>query len=231
MYDPKTREWLPVAGVTSILRASRQLYYEGCQTRYGCNKFSFDTTGTLCDFLEAIGDKRASLRYITIEPKGYMPRKACKAFELLQSARSLRHIEVHHLDLCGGRGKYESAIIRPHSPSEIVDHASALLKMLKRSYEAQNVNADVQDVLVLTELRDCGEVEYILPGAVHPVASHSRLMGRPGDIWWHKQCNCVYSQAETNHQRLAAEMKQEAVKQLGLDRVSRRGRRMRELAK
>lgn len=234
MYDPKTRKWLLAPGIASVLRASRQLYQEGSQTLYACNRFSFDTTGTLCEFLEAIGDKRASLRHIVIEVAGYKPRKACKAFELLKSAKSLRHIEVNHANICGDDVSYDNAT-KGRPTSEVVKHAKDLLSILMRSYEAQNLNFDVRDVLKIS-MQPCNRRDFDADfWRVHPSVTHHREMARDperaGLHYSYRMCNCLCRDAEERNDRLAAEMKQEVVKQLRLDRPARQALNARDVTK
>lgn len=66
-YDDVRKTWIAAPSATSIMFTSRQLYAEGTRTLYSITTFSFLKTTVLCEFLEAIEDKKQYLRHIMQE--------------------------------------------------------------------------------------------------------------------------------------------------------------------
>lgn len=92
-------------------------------------------TAVLCEFLEAIEDKKRYLRHIIIEAGGYAPIKMEEACTLLTAAKSFRKLEIAHIDVCGGIEPYRRDRIWPraHQPGSVVDRCTPLLRAIHAS--------------------------------------------------------------------------------------------------
>jgi hypothetical protein len=229
-YDRDTQVWTKTApGPDALLLVNKLVSQEAAQTLYGLNYFEFENIAALHCFLECIGDSRQHLRHISILGQSVLYRYKWEVMDaslrLLTQASGLRSLELPHLAFCGtpfGRSATD--------PRTLVQHCRPLLESLKASFERQNLDMSIFDVIKI-ELDPCHlEIEY---GARHKQYHKLQL----GDFWTkslrltlidthnnsqkhpistaHVRCNCVCRSAERNNQALVEELKEEITKQLG----------------
>jgi hypothetical protein len=229
-YDRDTQVWTKTApGPDALLLVNKLMSQEAAQTLYGLNYFEFENIAALHCFLECIGNSRQHLRHISLLGQSLIYRYKWEVMDaslrLLTQASGLRSLELPHLAFCGtlfGRSATD--------PRTLVQHFRLLLESLKASYERQNLDMSIFDVIRI-ELDPCHfETEY---GARHK--QHHKL--HLGNNWTVKlrqtlidthnnsqkhpistayvRCNCLCRSAEKNNQALVEELKEEIAKQLG----------------
>ena len=148
------------------------------------------------------------------------------SLRLLTQASGLRSLELPHLAFCGtplGR--------RATDPRTFVQHCKPLLESLKASFERQNLDISILDVIKI-ELDPCHlETEHgrrhhqyhtVMPGGTWMLSLRQTLIDTHNNSQKHPirtkivRCNCVCRVAEQNNLRLMEELTEEIWEQLGL---------------
>ena len=222
-YDEIKEEWVPNLDITSAVLINRQLNADATQVLYGCNGFSFESPAVLCEFLHAIGDKRTYLKHLIIETGGYMRVKSQEACNMLVSAKSLRKLEVPHLDVCGTHGLVMASanLPKPYPPAGIVSRAKNLLKALHESHKASARSYDVGDILQITPMPECGSISWedgsIVFSYPHSnAADHRRVVGVRVP-WRGFNCNCLCRDVDRVHAKMMDVIRKEVAKVLEED--------------
>jgi hypothetical protein len=230
-YDRYTKEWTKTApSPDALLLVNKLVSQEAAQVLYGLNHFEFEHVAALQSFLECVGDSRQHLRRIALLGQGLIYAHKWEAMDtslrLMTQASGLRSLELPHLAFCGtpfGRSATD--------PRTFVQHCKPLLESLKASFERQNLDISILDVIRI-ELDPCHlEDEY---GRQH----HRHHRPVPGDTWMPKLrqtlidthnnskkhpiftkvvlCNCNCRSAEKNNLKLMEDLLEEIWDQLDL---------------
>jgi hypothetical protein len=151
IYDRDTRKWKKAPPcITSLLLVNKLTSQEAAQVLYGFNKFEFLHAAALETFLHNIGPCRQYLRDITIFGKGLFYKGVWAAMDrslgLLSQTPSLRSIEISHVALCGNFTGVADKNLTV-TPEELVRHCKTLLESLKATFENQNLNLSIFDVI------------------------------------------------------------------------------------
>lgn len=234
VYDRDTRKWKKAPPcITSLLLVNKLTSQEAAQVLYGFNKFEFLHAAALETFLHNIGPSRQYLRDITIFGKGLFYKGVWAAMdrslELLSQAPSLRSIEISHIALCGNFTGVADKNLTV-TPEELVRRFKPLLESLKATFENQNLNLSIFDV-----------IRIVLPRCAYDTGSQDnshRQNHKPS--WAYSQtrfhinrripttrvpkvkdygttlCNCVCTAAEEQNREFIDDVKSEIARQLGL---------------
>ena len=230
-YDRDTRVWTKAApGPDALLLVNKLVSQEAAQVLYGLNHFEFENVAALQSFLENVGDSRQHLRHVALLGRSILYRYKWTAMDtslrLLTQATGLRSLELPHIAFCGTLyGKSAT------DPRTFVQHCRPLLESLKASFERQNLDISIFDVIKI-ELDPCYlETEHgaqhrqhhkVVPGRSvlagyrqALIDSHNNSQKHPM-LTTHVTCNCLCKSAEKNNEKFVDELREEIVKQLGL---------------
>ena len=231
-YDRYTKVWTKTApGPDALLLVNKLVSQEAAQVLYGLNHFEFEHVAALQTFLENVGDSRQHLRRVALLGQAVIYSHQWDAMDtslrLLTQASGLRSLELPHLAFCGtpfGRSAT--------NPRTFVQHCKPLLESLRASFERQNLDISIFDVIRI-ELDPCRfETEY---GSKHkkyhksvPAGNDWMVKRRQTFIDSHNNsqkhpiltrrvcCNCLCRSAEKNNRKLVENLTEEISKQLGL---------------
>jgi hypothetical protein len=236
IYDPDKKAWKKAPpGPDALLVVNKLMNQEAAQVLYGFNHFEFENSAALQSFLECIGDSRQHLRHIALLGQGVIHRYKWAALDasldLLLQAKGLRYLEFSHIDFCGAVGAREAACWGGDTAT-LVNHCKPLLESLKASFESQNLDISILDVIKI-DLPPCplkfkyGSLyeEYHKPGPHRHwtirlrqtiISTHNNNQKVPfTDKRMECFCNCEH--AEAKNRELIRSLREEIATQLGME--------------
>jgi len=225
VYDRRREAWVDApSSSSSILFVNKRISQEATPVFYGSNKFFFDNAGVLQDFLDWIGQSRLHLRHVEIDGCGIMHNASWAAMDrslsLLESCKGLRALHFYHDGFCGG-GRDGASI------SDVAAHCSPLLRSLRATWEARNLNMDVLDIVKIVlppcHCQLCPEPkkrcryspcrETSAPG-LHISRWHVIPGARPRRASL-RSCFCDCEAAQDKNRSINEELKEEITRRLG----------------
>jgi hypothetical protein len=198
-HDRSQQRWVDAPPcTTSLLLVNSAVSVEATHVLYGFNRFEFEHACALWTFLEKIGESMQYLHHLAIIGRGvlYHNRTVAmsKAMRLLQHTPSLRSLEISHFALCD---RFYGHRLTVYS---LVLSCAPLLKSLKITFEEEDLNVNILDVIRI-ELPRCSAGSAEDHEADHADWSPRRMYQRPGTNEIH-ECACLCAAAEDKNREL-----------------------------
>jgi hypothetical protein len=202
---------------SGALRVNKLISEEATQALYGYNKFEFQNTGALLQFLKQIGDSKRHLRHAAIYHEGLIFMNSWNSLkhsiQILASVRALRTLEVSHSAFCGNG----TVMLQT---KELVEHCKPLLHALHDHFVTNRLNTSVLDVIRVgippsnCELNGtCSELgkQHLRISFLREYNSRTHKLAIPLG-----QCRCHCREARQVNDELEQGVRQEVAEQLEL---------------